>query len=551
MVHHKLSSIKKLSKWLWKTWKGYRFQAFLNAIIGLLLVLSNLAFVWATKLTIDIATKVETGISLNTGFILLLSIIVLQILLGIASKWIRALLGVKATNRMQATVFEDLLYAQYKPLKKFHTGNLINRIEKDVADVITFLTEHIPALLNTCVQLVGAFLFLFIMDRTLACVVVMVIPFFILCSKLYIKKMRKLTHAVRDTESKIQSIIQESLQHTLIIKTLERTQTIIERLKGSQKDLRGEIITKTKYSTISSTLINVGFAAGYLITFVWGVTCLESGTITYGALLAFIQLVGQIQAPMRALTRFIPVFISSFTASERLMELKEIPLESKQADTALSIPGGIRIEDVSFAYEEESRKIFDHFHFDFPPQSITAVLGETGAGKTTLIRLLLAITHPNEGRVTLYDREGNHKEASPSTRCNFSYVPQGNTLLSGSIRENLLLGNPSASEKQMQDALTCAAANFVFNLPKGIDTICGELGDGLSEGQAQRISIARALLKESPILLLDEATSALDKETEQIVLQNITERYHNRTLIFITHRPEVLKHCTQTLKLSK
>ena len=452
---------------------------------------------------------------------------------------------------MQQAMFNRLLHSEIKELKRFHTGNLLNRIEQDVADVIFFLTENIPSLVNTCVQLAGAFLFLFWMDSTLACIVISVIPFFIICSKLYIKKMRHLTHDIRDTESKIQSIIQESLQHTLVIKTLERTQNTIDKLFHSQQQLCSQVITKTKYATISSGLMNFGFAAGYMITFAWGVTNLQKGIITYGALLAFIQLVGQIQTPVRALTRFIPIFIGSFTASERLMELENIALEPDEKNRSLKSAGGIKIKDISYAYDQESRKIFNHFDFDFPPQSTTAILGETGSGKTTLIRLLLALMKPDTGSITLYDTSGNTFGASPATRCNFSYVPQGNTLLSGTIRENLQLGNPVATEKEMEDALHCAAADFVLSLPQGLDAVCGEMGNGLSEGQAQRIAIARALLKNSPILLLDEATSALDEDTERIVIQNITERYSHRTLIFITHRPEILKHCTQVMTLDK
>ena len=550
-VSHKLSSIKQISIWLWNTWKGYRMQAFLNTLIGLLLVLSDLAFVWATKLSIDIATHVETSIQLHTAIAILVSVIALQLTLGICSKWVRAVLGVKAQNQMQKAVFNRLLQSQLKALRKFHTGNLLNRIERDVSDVICFLTEHIPALVNTCAQFIGAFIFLYWMDSTLACIIICILPFFLICSKLYIKKMRRLTHDVRDTESKIQAIIQESLQHTLIIKTLERIQTTIDKLTKFQRRLQGEVVTKTKYATISSGMMNLGFATGYLFTFIWGVTSLENGAITYGALLAFIQLVGQIQTPLRTLTKFIPVFIGSFTASERLMELEEIKLEPEKDNQPLNSAVGVKLENVTFSYEEESRHIFENFNFEFPPQSVTAILGETGSGKTTLIRLLLALMEPSKGNITIYEKHGESLQVAPSTRCNFSYVPQGNTLLSGTIKENLWLGDPNASETDMVNALKCAGADFVLSLPQGLDTICGEMGDGLSEGQAQRISIARALLKDSPILLLDEATSALDEETERIVIQNIIEKYSYRTLIFITHRPEVLKHCTQTLTLNK
>ena len=552
-----LSGFRQLATWLWHAWKGYRFQAILNTGIGLLMVITDLSFVWVTKLTIDIATHVEKDVTLNTAIGILTGIIVLQIELCVISKWIRALLGVKSQNHMRSVIFGNLLTCQWKQLKKFHTGNLLNRIEQDVASVINFLTENIPTFISTALQFVGAFLFLFWMDRKLACIVVLIIPFFLICSKLYIRKMRRITHDIRDEESRVQSVIQESLQHALVIKTLERIPVAISRLTGLQRTLHNKVIKKTKYATVSSGIMNAGFALGYLVTFVWGVTSLQQGLITYGALIAFIQLVGQIQGPVRTLSRFIPVFISAFTATERLMELEAIPQENLdgQKPQLRFNKAGIRLENLTFAYtqsdDKPGRDIFKDFSFDFKPQSITAIMGETGSGKTTLIRLLLALMQPNSGHVLVYNNEGAIHPVSPATRCNFSYVPQGNTLLSGTIRENLLLGNPSATDEQMWEALHEAAADFVRSLQDGLESRCGEMGDGLSEGQAQRIAIARALLRKAPILLLDEATSSLDTNTEKTVLHNIIESHTDTTIIFITHRPEVLKYCTQTLNLTK
>lgn len=546
-----LASYGELCSWLWTAWKGFRLQAILNTAIGLLLVLTDLAFVWITKFAVDIATKQNNSYPLSFALVLLGSIIILQISLNISSRWIRATLGVKAQNRMQRHIFEHLLDSKWKDMKKFHTGHLLNRIERDVNDVVNFLTESIPAFFNTIMQFLGAFAFLYIMDKKLACLIVLIIPFFIISSKLYIKKMRHLTHKVRETESRIQAIIQESLQHTLVIKTLERTQTTLEKLSGQQQQLRGDVVKKTYYSTITSTLTNVGFAVGYLVTFAWGTSSLYAGVITYGTLIAFVQLVAQIQSPVKQLTRFVSVFIGAFTATERILELENVPLEAKNQDIILTDEASISIRDLTFSYLPTSRKIFDHFHFEFPVRSITAILGETGSGKTTLIRLLLSLIAPTEGTLILTDKDGSSVEVSADTRCNFSYVPQGNTLLSGTVRSNLLMSNPEADEAALKEVLSLACADFIFSMPEGLDTLCGELGDGLSEGQAQRIAIARALLKPSPFLLLDEATSALDAETEKMVLKNIIAHYPKRTMIFVTHRPEVLKYCTQTFKLEK
>ncbi|WP_315570947.1 ABC transporter ATP-binding protein [Alloprevotella tannerae] len=544
-----LSSYRSLLKWLWRMWKGYRTQALMNVAIGLGVVALDLLFVWATKLAIDIATGVDTQFSLRWAIFLLVCFACGQVGLGICSRWVSAVLGVRAQNKIQHDLYARLLGSGWRELRAYHTGNLLNRLETDVYTVITLLTENFPSFFTTIVKFLGAFLFLFWMDKTLALIVVVIVPFFVLCSKLYMRKLRRLTHIIRDNDSKIQSLLQESLQHVVVIKTLGRQRTMLDRLSSLQNLLYRETLRKTKYSTVSSTVINAGFIAGYMLTFTWGTVSLQRGLITYGALIAFIQLVGQIQGPARQLARYVPLFISAFTATERLMELENIHHEAAKGDRLLSGRVGLRLEHLTFAYEKGSKKIFDNFSYDFPPQSITAILGETGSGKTTLVRLLLNLIRAQAGSLYLYDAQGLRLEASPDTRCNFAYVPQGNTLLSGTIKENLLLGRPDATDEELHEALRLAAADFISELPDGIESICGEGGTGLSEGQAQRIAIARALLRRAPFLLLDEATSALDTETERRVLQNIVGTFEGRTVIVVTHRPEVLQYCTQVLDL--
>lgn len=544
-----LSSYRSLLKWLWRMWKGYRTQALMNVAIGLGVVALDLLFVWATKLAIDIATGVDTQFTLKEAIFLLICFACGQVGLGICSRWVSAVLGVRAQNKIQHDLYARLLGSGWRELRAYHTGNLLNRLETDVYTVITLLTENFPSFFTTIVKFLGAFLFLFWMDKTLALIVVVIVPFFVLCSKLYMRKLRRLTHIIRDNDSKIQSLLQESLQHVVVIKTLGRQRTMLDRLASLQNLLYRETLRKTKYSTVSSTVINAGFIAGYMLTFTWGTISLQRGLITYGALIAFIQLVGQIQGPARQLARYVPLFISAFTATERLMELENIHHEASKGDRLLSGRVGLRLEHLTFAYEKGSKKIFDNFSYDFPPQSITAILGETGSGKTTLVRLLLNLIRAQAGSLYLYDAQGLRLEASPDTRCNFAYVPQGNTLLSGTIKENLLLGRPDATDEELHEALRLAAADFISELPNGIESICGEGGTGLSEGQAQRIAIARALLRRAPFLLLDEATSALDTETERRVLQNIVGTFEGRTVIVVTHRPEVLQYCTQVLDL--
>ena len=535
-------------KWLWTVGKSYRLQAIINTLLGILIVGADLLFVWSTKLAVDIATKANTSVSLSTAFTLLACVIVLQIVLGIASRWVKATLGVKSLNKMHSSFFNLLLNSDWRKLRSFHTGDLTNRLQRDASEVTNFLTESLPTLVTTLIKFTAAFAFLYVMDSTLALLIVVILPVFILLGRLYVNKMRAITHNVRTTESGIQSLMQESLQHTPVIKTLQQVPYVVDKLLKLQKRLRGEIIQKTKYSTFTSTLLNVGFASGYFLTFAWGTYSLSQGNITYGTLIAFVQLVSQIQDPVRTLTRFIPIFISVGTSCDRLREIASLPTEPQPINDLLNDKVGIRIKNLSFAYDENSRKIFNDYSLTLNPGSRIAIMGETGTGKTTLIRLLLSLISPNSGSIELFDAQRS-LEISPASRSHFAYLPQGNTLLSGTIRDNLLLGNPEATEEEMLKALDTACATFVHNLPNGIDTSCTEQGGGFSEGQAQRICIARTLLRKAPILLLDEATSALDANTERSVIENIVKSRPNHTLIFITHRPEVTNLCDTLVKL--
>lgn len=541
-------SAKVIFKWLWRAWRGNQLQAILNATIGLLSVVVSLAQVWAVQHAIDVASgHAEGSIYWSVGVMALL--VLCGFALRICSIWVRNILGIKAQNRMQQRMLDRILRSEWTGKESHHSGDVLNRLEQDVGTVVSFLTETIPNTISVVAMFVGAFLYLFSMDKVLAFVIVGIIPVFVLLSKLYIGQMRRLTRQVRDSDSKVQSVLQETIQHRMLIKTLESDSVMVDRLESTQSELRHRVVKRTAFSVVSNFILNAGFSVGYLIAFLWAALRMADQTLTFGGMTAFLQLVNRIQGPARDLTRLAPVFVGVFTAAERLMELEENPLEEQGNPIPLTAPCGVRLEHITYAYDDGDSNVIEQLDFDFYPGSCTAVLGETGAGKTTLIRLILALLHPNKGKVILYNQQ-EQRELSPLMRCNFVYVPQGNTLMSGTIRDNLRLGKLNATEEEIKAALEMSCASFVMELPDGLDTVCTEAGGGLSEGQAQRISIARALLRNRPIMLFDEATSALDPETERQLLHNILSN-HDKTVIFITHRPAVVDYCDQTLHLQK
>lgn len=538
---------KTLLKWLWQVWRGNRLQAILNAVIGLLQVAVSLGQVWAVKHAIDVAAgSIDGNIYWAVGIMGFL--ILADFALNISSVWIKNILGIKAQNRMQQRMLDRLLRSEWHGKEIHHSGDVLNRLEFDVNYVVNFLTETIPNTLSVVAMFLGAFFYLFSMDWRLSLIIVAMLPLFLGVSKIYIGQMRKLTRKVRDSDSKVQSVLQETLQHRMLIKTMESDDAMVGKLEDTQSELRQNVVRRTKFSVFSNLIINFGFALGYLIAFLWAALRMSAHTLTFGGMTAFLQLVNKIQTPARNLMKLVPAFVGVFTAAERLMELEENPLEEQGEPIILDAPCGLRLNNISYQYNATDGDVIHDLSFDFKPATCTAILGETGAGKTTLIRLLLALLKPRSGNIEIYNNTFN--VLTPLHRCNISYVPQGNTLMSGTIRDNLRIGKLDATDEEMREALHRSCADFVFDLPEGLNTKCTEQGGGLSEGQAQRIAIARCLLRNRSILIFDEATSALDEETERKLLQNLlAEKRH--TIIFITHRKAVIDYCDETLEIEK
>lgn len=543
-------STRTLVAWLWRHHKGCRMQAIINVVIGLLQVALGLYGVDLLRRLTDAATQGKgnlTMLAVMFGLVLLF-----EMILNIIKTWVRAVLGVRTQNIMQQAFFSRLLHGEWRGVGKMHSGDILNRLFGDVSDIVSLMTEVVPSVVIITVQFIASFVYLYRMDAALALILVVAAPVLMLLSRYYFHKMRRIVRKIKDSNSALQAIIQESVQNKMVVKVMEQSDNQVGKLERRQAVLRWQIKKRARFAIISKTMVNIGFAGGYLAALIYGLFQLynrEPG-VTVGVIMAFTQLIGRIQKPMLDIARLLPTFVNSLTSAERLIELEVLPVEDDARQHHLKGTVGVRLDNVSYKYTDNGREVLRDFSYDFKPGTFTAILGETGAGKTTVIRILLALIKANSGKATIYS-DSEQCEVDVSTRCNFSYVPQGNSLFSGTIRENLRFGNPEATTEQMKQALHIAMADFVFELPDGLNTVCGEGGGGLSEGQAQRIAIARAIVRPSKVLLLDEATSALDIDTERELLMRIKQHYHDATVIFVTHRLAVVEFTTDNLRMER
>lgn len=549
--------------WMKRYWLAYRWLNILNLILGTIGVVLSLCFVYLFKAAIDIATGAQTG---NLVLILFFYVVgtVLERTLGFVGNWLSTILFTKTEKDMRTSLFKILMYSDWQQLQEYHSGDVHGRISKDVDYLVGMTVNTYPAVFTMLFQLTGAFVYLCFLDHKLALCLLVITPLVFLLRRLYIEKQRELTRDVREQDTDVLSSYQEATQHLLVIKTNHAYDVIRQRLDASQITLEEKIKRRLRFSIRPFLLMRLGFDLTHLVVFVWGVVGLQNQWITYGALMAYVQLVARVQAPLKNLSQYVNALIQGHIAFERVSALESLPpdlydKEKKNKDSNEQsvikqqiiqgkIDFSLCLSNVHYQYAPGGRWVLNGFSCHFPKGSVSAILGETGAGKTTLIRLLLGLVTPQEGAVEWEVHDKRYPYGFLG-RAAIAYVPQGNTLLSGTIRENLLLANSGATEEEMNEALFVAAADFVFALPRGLDTACHEFGGGLSEGQAQRICIARALLRPCPILVFDESTSALDIATEKLVIERLVSSCKGKTMIFVTHRAAVLEHCSQIIQL--
>lgn len=537
------------TRFLYSLVKGHIKPIILLIVVGFLQVIVSLAFVWFIKACIDKATQEVPDLQLLFQYTLLLvAVAILRITGALVQLRFANYTSVEVGNSIRKKIFSHIMYATFQDMATFRSGDILTRMIKDTDDVIDLWVSIIPMSLITIFQLCGIFSFLYSMDARLAVFLAVLIPLMLLVSKPYYAKMKKFQKRIKESESSITSMMEESFMHRIVLQTYERQENQIEDLNQLQGTLRKQVIQKTRINIWARLLTNLAFTGGYVTAFLWSVWGIASRSITFGSMTAFLQLVHMMQRQMADLMRIFPSLISAQAAAERLMTLFELQKENVSDNQVLAGNVTLHIDRISYSYQDRDRVILKDFSFATQPGEMIAIMGETGVGKTTLLRLILSLITPQKGAITISNGEETIP-LSPSTRGNFVYVPQGNTLFTGSIRDNLLIGKEDATDEELRDALGKASADFVLSLPAGLDTMVSSRGGGLSEGQAQRISIARALLRPGKILLLDEATSALDTHTERMILAHLKENIGDRTILFITHHPSVADICDRTIRI--
>lgn len=543
---HSLKEILREYAWLIRCSRQYRPQILWYLVIGVLGTVMSLAGSILSKYIIDAITGHDSR-SIVAAIVFFVLMQFFQILTNGVSSRIGTKISIEVNQQITSQVYDTLLKTDWESLSAYHSGDLLSRVNGDVATVSSSVLGWIPDLFTRLLQFAGTFGVILYFDSTLALLALLTAPITLLMSRYVMLMMRHHNKKMRQLSSEMTIFNTESFQNIQLIKAFDRTSAYTKKHRQLLTQYRQASLDYNQFSIHKSTVMSLAGTAVTLICFSWSLYRLWSGHITYGTLTLFLQLSGNLSAAFSALAGMVPSAINAATAAGRIMAITQLPKEDlgdgKQTQNWFSqnTSNGFSIEaqDLSYHYED-GIPVLSHVNFSAESGKIIALTGPSGEGKTTLLRLLLGIVKPKDGTLELCGQDDLRIPIDPATRCLFSYVPQGNTLFAGTIAENLRLIRPDASEEDIYRALDLACAKeFVEKLPQGIHTPVKERG-GLSEGQLQRLCIARALLSDAPILLMDEATSALDIHTERQVLKNIMDAKEGRTCILTTHRPSAL-----------
>ena len=536
----------KYVRWLWQQSCGIRWNSLVRIVTGIVQVGLGLTMVWLSRRFIDETIRTGTADDIIHMILLLVATVISGVILRQVGFWLTTTANIRQVNALRLRIFSSLFRRQLYTEQELHSGDVTSRMSKDIETVSTVTTDTLPQMVITMIQLSGAFLLMRWFDERLAWALLLLTPMALVFGKLIARKLRQMTLDIRQNESRIQMQVQEGMEYNAVLRSLGSEQWVTGRLDSMQHKWRGNVMRRMRFTVVTRLIIGCAFSLGYLLAFVWGGIGLRNGTITFGVMTSFLQLVGMIQHPILQLLNMIPGVIHCTASIDRLQELETADhvdgsvaagVNNEDGSVVAGLPSNksVRFDDVSFRYAKGDRMVLEHFSHEFKPGSKTAIMGETGIGKTTLFRLLLGFIEPTSGHL---DRNAA-----------FCFVPQGNTLMTGTIRYNLQLAKPDATDEKLLDVLHTACADFVKDLPHGIDTELGERGSGLSEGQSQRIAIARGLLRPGTILLLDEISSALDEATERELFERLFTAYPDRTFLLITHRTLVSELCDDVIRL--
>ena len=536
-----------LLKWVLKNSKEYRWRIILMLFINLFFSIASLVTVILSKSIIDNATM---GKDFSTIIIIYIIVMLATLLFHAGSSLISAVINEKVSFGIRKSVYDKVIRTSWQSINKYHSGDIVTRLSSDAGNIADAIVTTLPSIITLIVELILVFFTLFSYSPFLAFLGLTVAPVAVIVSWLFARKLKVLQKKVQESESAYHSFLQESLANLLIIKAFANEDESVEKLAQLRANRFYWVFKRSKAGLYGTTTISLAFHIGYLSAFTFGAIQISKAAITYGTMSVFLALINRVQSPIIGLSQQLPKVIAMFTSAERIIELSDMPAEKKLDTNIDTTRLGVYANGLTFGYDEKET-VLENVSFKINPGESTAVIGESGIGKTTLIRLVLSFVEPSAGSITFFNDKSEEMPASAGIREYISYVPQGNTLFSGTIKDNILIGRTDAADEDIKEALKLASAwDFVEDLPEGINTRIGEKGLGLSEGQAQRIAIARAIIRKAPFMIFDEATSALDEGTEQKVIHGLEQLSPRPSCLIITHRKSILKYCTQELMIS-
>ena len=540
-------------KWIWGYTKRYRRAVWFYTILGVASSTLGLVSAVASKYSIDIITGYDSDHLWFIVTVMVASALVGLLLRSVTSR-ISTKISLRVNNDIQAQVFDRLLGADWRSLNAFASGDLLSRLSTDVGSVSSSAIRWLPDLIVTAYTFAATLAVILHYDWVMALLALASAPFLLLTSRSLIRGMRTHQQEVRQVGSRLMSYETETLHNLDAIKGFGITGRYGRGFRRRQEEFRRASLDYNLFSIRTEILLSLLGSAVQMAAFGYCLYLLWSGKILYGTMTLFLSQGAKLSSAFNALVRTVPSFLSASVSARRIRDLYALEPEPVLPDDGLDSLASqgftVAVEDAGYAYVPH-QPVLTHADFRAAPGETVALVGPSGGGKTTMIRLLLGLIRPAEGRAYLQAADGRQVEVNAGLRRYFSYVPQGNTLLSGTIADNLRMVKPDASDAQLQAALEAACAwDFVSAMDGGLDASVGEHGHGLSEGQAQRIAIARALLRDAPVLLLDEATSALDVATERTILRNLAARYPHKTCIVTTHRPTVISLCRRVYQVS-